>query len=102
MGAAAFSVMAARTALGTDANSKIKAGIIGLGGRGRMIAQMVQNHGGYQITAAADYFPKVAQDIGTWLSVPKENCFSGLHGYKGLLDSGVEAVFLETPALLFS
>lgn len=101
MGAAAFSMLAARTAFGADANTKIKAGVIGLGGRGRMIAQMVQNHGGYQITAVADYFPKVAQDIGTWLSVSRENCFSGLHGYKGLLDSGVEAVFLETPPYCF-
>lgn len=101
MGTAAFSVMATHTALGTDANTKIKAGIIGLGGRGRMIAQMVQNHGGYEITAVADYFPKVSQDVGTWLSVPKANCFSGLHGYKGLLESGVEAVFLETPPYCF-
>ncbi len=41
---------------GTEANTRIEAGCIGLGGRGKMIAGMVQKHGGYQITAIADYF----------------------------------------------
>ena len=75
-----FSIMATRTALGSEANSKVTAGIVGLGGRGRMIAGMVQNHGGYQIAGVVDYFPKVSQEVGEWLSVAKDHWFSGLHG----------------------
>ncbi len=99
--ATAFSIMATRTALGSEANSKVTAGVVGLGGRGRMIAQMVQNHGGYQITGVADYFPKVSKNVGQWLSVSQDRCFSGLLGYQRLLDAGVDAMFLETPPYCF-
>ncbi|NLT15775.1 MAG: Gfo/Idh/MocA family oxidoreductase, partial [Clostridiales bacterium] len=99
--AASFAVLAPRTAFGTEANSRVKAGIIGLGGRGRMIASMVQGHGGFEITAVADYFQELSEGAGAQYHVPKERCFSGLSGYRGLLDSGVEAVFLETPPYCF-
>lgn len=99
--ATTFMIMSKRTALGAEANSRVTAGIVGLGGRGRMIAGMVQNHGGYQITGVADYFPAVSSEVGAWLSVSPEKCFSGLHGYLRLLESGVDAVFLETPPYCF-
>lgn len=99
--AASFAVLAPRIAFGTEANSRVKAGIIGLGGRGRMIASMVQGHGGFEITAVADYFQELSEGAGAQYHVPKERCFSGLSGYRGLLDSGVEAVFLETPPYCF-
>jgi predicted dehydrogenase len=66
-----------------------------------MIAQMVQEHGGYQITAVADYFPEVVDSAGEQFGVPKEKRFSGLSGYQKLIASGVEAVFLETPPYCF-
>lgn len=99
--AASFAVLAPRTVFGSEANSRIKAGVIGLGGRGRMIASMVSAHGGFQITAVADYFREMAEGGGGQFGVSKENCFSGLSGYQGLLASGVEAVFLETPPYCF-
>ena len=102
-GAAAlsFAVVRPGAVTGTAANSRIKAGVIGLGGRGRMIAGMVQTHGGYEVTAVADYFQQVADAAGAQLNVPAANRFSGLSGYQGLLASGVEAVFLETPPYCF-
>ncbi len=100
-GLAAFSVMRAATARGTDANSKVEVGVIGLGGRGDMIAQFIEEHGGYKITAIADYFPEVADAAGERHAVPKERRFSGLMGYKRLLESRVDAVFLETPPYCF-
>jgi myo-inositol 2-dehydrogenase / D-chiro-inositol 1-dehydrogenase len=99
--AAVFSIMAKRTALGSEANSKVTAGLVGLGGRGRMIAGMIRDHGGYQLTGVADYFPNVSEEVGTWLSLPKDQCFSGLHGYRRLLESGPDAIFLETPPCFF-
>jgi len=98
---ASFSVATSGIAFGSAANTKIKAGVVGLGGRGKMIAGMVRDHGGYELTAVADYFPQVARDAGEGFDIPESHQFSGLSGYKRLLDSGVEAVFLETPPYCF-
>ena len=80
---------------------KIKLGQVGLGGRGSWIAGMFSQHGGYEYHAVADYFPEVAGVRGQKLGVPPERCFSGLSGYKRVIESGVEAVVLETPAFFF-
>jgi predicted dehydrogenase len=93
--------MRAAAARGTGANSRVEVGVIGLGGRGDMIAQFIEEHGGYKITAVADYFPEVADAAGERHGVPKKRRFSGLTGYKRLLESKVEAVFLETPPYCF-
>ena len=98
---AALSIMNLSTAQGANANSKVKVGVIGLGGRGAWIANMVKNHGGYQITAVADYFENTAKRVGQKLGVPADHCFSGLSGYKKVIDSGVDALFLETPPCFF-
>jgi len=86
---------------GTEANSRIKAGMVGVGGRGAWIADLLKEHGGYEITAVADYFARKAQAVGDKLKVPPKRRFSGLDGYKQLVASGVEAVFLETPPYFF-
>ena len=102
-GAAAlsFGVVRAGAVSGTRANSRIRAGVIGLGGRGRMIAGMLQKHGGYEIAALADYFGHVAEAAGEQLGVARTCCFSGLSGYKAVIAAGVEAVFMETPPYCF-
>jgi predicted dehydrogenase len=74
---------------------KIKLGQIGYGGRGRWIAKLFQQHGGYEFTAVADYFPEVARAAGEALGVDKARRFSGLSGYRKLLASGVEAVVIQ-------
>ena len=74
---------------------------MGQGGRGGWIANFVARHGGFRITAVADYFEAVAQAAGERRQVPRERRFSGLDGYKRLLDSKVDAVFLETPPYFF-
>ena len=99
--ALSFAIVAPEAVTGTQANSRIKAGVIGLGSRGRMIAGMVQKHGGYEITALADYFERVANTAGEQLGVSKAKRFSGLTAYQGLVAGEVEAVFLETPPYCF-
>ena len=101
-GAAAlsFAIVRPDAVRGTQANSRVKAGVIGLGGRGRMIAGMVAKHGGHEVTAVADYFERVADAAGEQLGVPKARRFSGLAAYKGLI-AEVDAVFLETPPYCF-
>ncbi len=76
---------------------KIKLGVVGNGGRGGWIAKLFQAHGGYEMWAVADYFPAVAEKCGSELGVDPSRRFSTLSGYQRLLESGVEAVALETP-----
>jgi predicted dehydrogenase len=76
---------------------KIKLGLVGCGGRGSWIAALFQKHGGYEFHAVADYFPQVADRGGEKLGVDKPRRFSGLSGYKKVIDSGVEAVVLIVP-----
>jgi predicted dehydrogenase len=80
---------------------KIKLGVVGCGGRGKWIAGLFQRHGGYEMHAVADYFPEVAEEAGNSLGVDKARRFSGLSGYRRLIQSGVEAVALETPPCFF-
>jgi predicted dehydrogenase len=81
----------------TQANSKIKLGLIGCGGRGNWIADLFNQHGGYEFVAVADYFPDRAAGSGSRLKVPEARCFSGLSGYKRLLDAKPDAIVIECP-----
>jgi myo-inositol 2-dehydrogenase/D-chiro-inositol 1-dehydrogenase len=82
---------------GLQPNEKIALGLVGCGGRGLWIGQLFLKHGGYEITAVADYFPERAAAAGDALGVPAGRRFSGLSGYKRLLEAGVDAVAIETP-----
>ncbi len=100
--AASFAILDPRIVKGFDANSRIEVGFVGLGGRGSLIARMIaENHKGFQIVSVADYFPEVARSAGNRLKVDPKRQFSGLNGYKKLIDSKVDAVFLETPPCFF-
>ena len=98
-GAAALSLTILRPELvrGTQTNSKIKLGVIGLGGRGAWIAGLFQKHGGYELVAGADYFRDRVDAFGAKFSIPSPRLFVGLSGYKRLLEAGVDAVAIETP-----
>jgi predicted dehydrogenase len=80
---------------------KIKLGVVGNGGRGAWIAKLFQKHGGYKMHAVADYFQEVADKCGDELGVDRARRFSGLSGYRRLLESRVEAVAIETPPYFF-
>ncbi len=103
--ATAATIMAQQaTRAQTDApNSrrKIKLGLVGCGGRGKWICGLFQQDGGYDIHAVADYFQPVADVAGDEFGVDKARRFSGLSGYRKLIESGVEAVALETPPCFF-
>jgi len=81
---------------------KIKLGLVGCGGRGSWIANLFQQHGGYELHAVADYFPDRADKCGNDLNVDRSRRFSTLSGYKRLIESGVEAVTLEVPPYFFA
>lgn len=81
---------------------KIKLGVVGNGGRGSWIAGLFKEHGGYEMHAVADYFQPVADNCGDALGVDKSRRFSGLSGYKKVIESGVEAIAVETPPYFIS
>lgn len=62
--AATISLVDPRLAFSSTANSKINLGIIGCGGRGTWIAKLFQEHGGYNVVAAADYFTDRVNALG--------------------------------------
>lgn len=98
---AAFTIVKPSLVRGTQANSRVEVGCVGLGGRGMLIAGMLKEHDRYQITAVADYFEHVAKRAGEKFGVGQKRQFSGLLGYKRLIASKVDAVFLEIPPCFF-
>ncbi len=100
-GVAGLAIVRPARVWGSAANSRIKLGVVGCGGRGHWIAGLFAQHGGYEIHAVADYFDEVAQASGEQLQVDPARRFSGLAGYQALMESGVEAVALETPPYCF-
>lgn len=86
-----------RVAFGSQANSRLTLGVIGCGGRGVWIADLFQKHGGYEVRAAADYFQDRVDELGAKLQVGPERRYTGLEGYRRLLESDIDAVAIESP-----
>ena len=80
---------------------KIKLGLVGCGNRGGWIAPFFPQHGGYEMHAVADYFQDLADKCGDALGVDKSRRFSGLSSSQKVIESGVEAIVLETPPAFF-
>jgi predicted dehydrogenase len=95
--ALSFSIMKPGVARGSQVSSKISLGSIGCGSRGTWIADLFRKHGGYEITAAADYFPDRANAFGDKYNVPTARRFTGLKGFERLLEAKVDAVVIESP-----
>lgn len=97
--AAATALTALKPSLvfGATANSQIALGLIGCGGRGRWLGPLFQETGLYRWVACADYFQDRVDAFGEKFGVPPERRFTGLSGYKRLLETPVDAVVIETP-----
>jgi predicted dehydrogenase len=95
--AAAFSVVEPGLVRGCAANEKVDLGMIGCGGRGTWIAELFRQHGGYNIVAAADYFQDRVDNLGGKFQVAPARRFTGLSGYRRMLDEKLDAVVIESP-----
>ena len=82
-----FTIVNPLIARGSLANTKIRIGVIGCGGRGTWIAKLFKAHGGYEIVAGADYFQDKVETFGNQLGVSKNKLFTGLSAYKKLIDN---------------
>ena len=95
--AVSFSVVRPELARGYTADAKVDLGIMGCGGRGTWIIDLFKQHGGYNIVAAADYFQDRVDNLGGKFEVKPENRFTGLSGYRRMLDLKLDAVAIESP-----
>ena len=92
----------AMTALGaTAANAadepRLRLGMIGCGGRGTWIAELFQNHGGFDLVAAADYFTERVEAFGEKFKIDPSRRHTGLDGAQRLIESKLDAVAIESP-----
>jgi len=95
--ALAFTILKPETAFGSSANNKVKLGVISCGDRATWITNLFLKNGGYEIAAAFDYFADRVERFSEKYNVPESRRFTGLSGYKRLLEKGVEAIAVESP-----
>jgi myo-inositol 2-dehydrogenase / D-chiro-inositol 1-dehydrogenase len=95
--AATFTVLKPSSVFGSEANSALPIGLIGCGGRGSWIANLFAESGKYKFVACADYFKDKADAVGDKFKIEASSRYTGLSGYKKLLESKLEAVVIETP-----
>ena len=101
------SLAGSRTARAQNSETHIRVGLVGCGGRGTGAASNALDAGAdVRLTALADVFPdKVAQSFDllkakhpTQVTADETTTFVGFDAFDKLLDSGVDAVLLATPA----
>lgn len=85
------------SARAADPGPRIRLGLIGCGGRSGWILNLFKKHGGYEIAALADYFEDRVNGVGDKFGVPANKRFTGLSGYKRLLEQDVDAVAILSP-----
>ncbi len=95
--ATAFTVLKPSLVFGAEANSLLDIGLIGCGGRGSWIAKLFADSGKYRLVACADFFQDKADAVGDKFNIAHSRRYTGLSGYKRLLDSKLDAVVIETP-----
>src|SRR5512137_1473930 len=95
--ATAITVLKPSLVFGAEANSVLEIGLIGCGGRGSWIAKLFADSGKYRLVACADYFQDKADAVGEKYNIDRSRRYTGLSGYKRLLESKLDAVVIETP-----
>jgi predicted dehydrogenase len=94
---AGVTIVAPSAVRGSQANSRLELGIIGSGGRGRFVGRLFEQHTNTKVVALHDYFADRVQKLGDELSVEATARFTGLDGYRALLDRKLDAVAIESP-----
>jgi len=104
----ALTVIKPATAFGTNANSAIRMGVIGCGGRGTAVISSMSKNTNVMITAMADLFGNNLQAAHAGFSklntakglpeISKTNMFRGSKAYQALLScKDVDAVLISSP-----
>lgn len=95
--ASTLTLLKPASAFGNDANTTVELGLIGCGGRGKWIAELFAQSDKYKLVACADYFPDKVDAVGDQFKIEGTRRYTGLSGYKRLLESKLDAVVIETP-----
>ena len=93
---AGLMIVKPESVVGSQANSKVRMGIVGCGGRGTWITGLFMEHGGYELVAAADYFKDRVDGLGDKFKLDSAKRFTGLSGYKRILDAKPDALVIES------
>ncbi len=67
---------------------KLRIGIIGCGGRGRVVGDTAIKDGRYEIAAVADYFKDAADNLGEKFKVPANRRYNGIDCFKKMIEAG--------------
>ena len=94
---AGLSIMSAKTALGSSANSTMAIGIIGCGGRGNHDGGNFRQNTNSRIAALADPFQDRLDATKNRFSDDSPRTFEGLDAYEKLLATDVDAVIITSP-----
>jgi len=96
--ATALTILKPGTVFSAEANSVLEIGLIGCGGRGSWIANLfAAEKSKYRLTACSDYFKDKVDAVGQKHGIEAGRRFTGLSGYKRLLEQKLDAVVIETP-----
>jgi predicted dehydrogenase len=90
-------IVSANSVRGSDANSKLELGVIGSGSRGKFIAELFEQHTNTKVVALHDYFVERVSKLGDQLKVEPARRYTGLDGYRELVQSKLDAVAIESP-----
>lgn len=82
---------------GGESNRRLTLGLIGCGGRGSWIANLFAETSLYQFVACADYFQDRVDAVGDRHQIEKSRRYTGLEGYRRLLEGKLDAVVIESP-----
>ncbi len=105
----AVTILSPKTAFGTQANSAVRMGIIGCGGRGTTVIRSMSEHTNINIIAMADLFSdkldaaKILLDEQNkkkgYTAIQKQNTYTGSKCYQQLLSNkDIDAVLISSPA----
>jgi len=106
--ASALTILKPSTVFGTKANSSVRVGIIGTGGRGTAVITSMSKNSSIVILAAADLFRDklqtaipVLNNLNTAKSlpeIPQTSIFQGSKAYLGVLNNkNIDAVLISSP-----
>lgn len=96
--ALSFSVLPSNLVRGAEANSKLNIALLGCGNRGTWITNLFLRDGRYNVAAVFDYFSDKAETAGEKFKVEQSRRYSGLWGYRKLLEQkSIDAVVIESP-----
>lgn len=95
--AVGLAIVSPRAAFGTEANSALRVGVIGCGGRGNFVSDKFRKATMARIIALADPFEENAERLRAQHAEASAKRFGGLDGYKGVLASDVDAVIITSP-----